>query len=48
MLYSDTTRMLEVHIIKGAEHFFVGHLDELKQVIITVDTAPAKDLIHAE
>lgn len=24
---------VELHIIKGAEHFFAGHLDELKQVI---------------
>jgi alpha/beta superfamily hydrolase len=24
---------VELHIIKGADHFFAGHLDELKQVI---------------
>lgn len=26
-------RNVEVHVIKGADHFFAGHLDELKQVI---------------
>jgi alpha/beta superfamily hydrolase len=24
---------VELHIVKGASHFFAGHLDELKQVI---------------
>lgn len=24
---------VELHIVKGADHFFAGHLDELKQVI---------------
>jgi alpha/beta superfamily hydrolase len=32
---------VELHIIKGADHFFTGHLDELRQVITDWDPVPA-------